>query len=409
MTALLRYDIARQAVAEAKTFDEVREWEDKAAAVREYTRRIGDRDMELDALEIRSLAHRRRGQLLAELKRKGTLVEGRKKLSAADDGSERVTLEELKVTPNESSRDQKVAALDGNSFDRLLKRCRQYAKDHPEKHTFDVLRPPDEPLAGARAIMGSRQEPDDSLDYFPTPPWATRALFEYAFKPLQPNGEYLGSSIWEPACGEGHMAEVLSEYSKDVFASDVHDYGYGAVQDFLGGAWAIPLADWIITNPPFGDKTEQFVLRALDLARVGVAMFVRLQWLETIGRYEKIFRDQPPTQICFFAERVNLCKGEWKPDGSTATAYIWLVWIKHKKPLAPFWIPPGRQKELTRADDVERFTARPVVKKHHNVGLANEGEGAISSFASRMIQTNKSSLWQWSDECQPSSTAPTQG
>lgn len=28
---------------------------------------------------------------------------------------------------------------------------------------------------GARAIMGSRHEPEDSLDFFPTPPWATRA------------------------------------------------------------------------------------------------------------------------------------------------------------------------------------------------------------------------------------------
>jgi hypothetical protein len=35
-TALLKYDAACRAVAEAKTLDEVRDWEDKAAAVREY-------------------------------------------------------------------------------------------------------------------------------------------------------------------------------------------------------------------------------------------------------------------------------------------------------------------------------------------------------------------------------------
>jgi hypothetical protein len=49
-------------------------------------------------------------------------------------------------------------------------------------------------------------------------------------------------------------------------------------------------ADWLITNPPFGTKTVRFVLRALELARVGVAMFVRLQWLETVERYELLFR-----------------------------------------------------------------------------------------------------------------------
>ena len=72
MTALLKYDAACRAVAEAKTFDEVREWEDKAAAVREYSRRARNREMELDALEIRERARRRRGELLpAEMKARG--------------------------------------------------------------------------------------------------------------------------------------------------------------------------------------------------------------------------------------------------------------------------------------------------------------------------------------------------
>jgi hypothetical protein len=34
VTAILKYDAACRAVAEAKTLDEVRDWEDKAAAVR---------------------------------------------------------------------------------------------------------------------------------------------------------------------------------------------------------------------------------------------------------------------------------------------------------------------------------------------------------------------------------------
>ena len=37
MTALLTYDAACRAVAEAKTPDEVRDWEDRTAAVREYS------------------------------------------------------------------------------------------------------------------------------------------------------------------------------------------------------------------------------------------------------------------------------------------------------------------------------------------------------------------------------------
>lgn len=229
---------------------------------------------------------------------------------------------------------------------------------------------------GARAIMGSRQEPDDSLDFFPTPPWATRALVERVLPHL---GIQLGpsDSVWEPACGEGHIAEVLREYCGDfrrlgdgaagVFMTDIHNYGYSEFElsDFFCHRGS-NRAKWIVTNPPFGDKAVQFVKAALQLAAVGVAMFFRSQWaIEGIERYEQIFRDRPPTLCAFFVERVPLCKGRWEPDGTTATAYCWLVWIKDRSPQAPFWIPPDCRKTLTRPDDRERFTAHPVVKKHH--------------------------------------------
>lgn len=215
---------------------------------------------------------------------------------------------------------------------------------------------------GARSIMGSRQEPDDSLDFFPTPPWATRALFEQVLPAV---GKPHICSAWEPACGEGHIADVLQEYVALVRATDIFDYGYGdGVMDFLDpGARMSPFPDFIITNPPFGDKAVAFVLRALENASVGVAMFFRLQWIPTKGRYESLFRDNPPTLVAFFTERVPIIKGEWNPTASTATDYIWLVWLHGVKPQAPFWIPPGQREALTRPDDAERFTAHPVVKR----------------------------------------------
>jgi hypothetical protein len=220
------------------------------------------------------------------------------------------------------------------------------------------------PINGARAIMAARQEPADSLDFFPTPPFATRALIEHALPALGiGRTDLLDMAAWECACGEGHMAEPLAEYFGRVVATDVHDYGYGeAPVDFLFEGTSRD-ADWLISNPPFGNKTVQFVLRALKLAGVGVAMFVRLQWLETCRRYERVFRDHPPTLLCPFAERVPLCKGRWDPEGSTATAYIWLVWIHGEAPRPPFWIPPGCRERLTRPDDAVRFTAHPVTQR----------------------------------------------
>jgi hypothetical protein len=39
--------------------------------------------------------------------------------------------------------------------------------------------------------------------------------------------------------------------------------------------------------------------------------------------------------------------------------------VKGMAPRAPFWIPPNPERTLWRPDDIERFTASPVVKKAH--------------------------------------------
>jgi hypothetical protein len=208
---------------------------------------------------------------------------------------------------------------------------------------------------GGRSTMAARLEPGDSLDFFPTPPWATRALVERVLPHI---GVSLtpATTVGEYACGEGHMSEVLAEYAT-VIASDIHRYRQGQiVRDFLDSTIEIPRVDWIVTNPPFGDRTTQFILRGFQIARVGMAMFTRTQWAtEGVGRYGQIFRDRPATCLAPFVERVPLCKGRWDPDGSTATAYCWLVWVRGRKPTPPFWIPPGCRKALTRRTDRQRF------------------------------------------------------
>jgi hypothetical protein len=210
-------------------------------------------------------------------------------------------------------------------------------------------------VKGFTAVMAQRRDPPDALDYFPTPPWATRAFFRHVLPAL--DIKVMGSS-WEPACGGGHMAAVIAEFTSAVIASDVFDYGYGtAPHDFLYDA-PLTMPNWIITNPPFSIACE-FTLRALELACTGVAMLVRTQWIEGVGRYKKLFRDRPPTVYAPFAERVPMVKGRWDPDASTATSYAWFLWYRSSDPSPPgiFWIPPGCRAALTHADDRERFAA----------------------------------------------------
>ena len=78
---------------------------------------------------------------------------------------------------------------------------------------------------GSTAVMARRREPPDALDFFSTPLWATRALFTHVLPTLGVGG--IGS-VWEPACGEGHMAAVIAEFARQpMIASDVYGYGYG--------------------------------------------------------------------------------------------------------------------------------------------------------------------------------------
>lgn len=210
--------------------------------------------------------------------------------------------------------------------------------------------------SGRNAVMASRREPPDSLDFFPTPPWATRALLRHVL-PAIPDLMPIRSA-WDPACGEGHMVEVLRESYPDALASDVFDYERGyAVADFLDpSTTAADGVDLIATNPPFRPALE-FALRAIYMAPV-VALLLRTQWLEGEERYHSLFATTPPTLVAQFAERVPMTRGRWDPEASTATAYAWFVWADGHDPLPVFWIPPGRRRWLTRSDDAARFGVR---------------------------------------------------
>lgn len=65
----------------------------------------------------------------------------------------------------------------------------------------------------------------------------------------------------EPACGAGHLSEMLKSYGYEVISSDLYDHGYGVVgQDFLKSEIK---AECFLTNPPFKFALE-FVEHAVE-------------------------------------------------------------------------------------------------------------------------------------------------
>lgn len=205
----------------------------------------------------------------------------------------------------------------------------------------------------SHAVMAQRTEPKDSPDDFPTPPWATRALLEHVIG----GGDLTAQTCLEPACGAGHMAKVLKEYFGEVRCADAYDYGYGPIRDFLTYPYEANAVNWVITNPPFR-LAEEFVLRALSVARTGVAILARTVFLESSGRYRRIFEETPPSKFAQFVERVPMVKGRLDRKATTATGYAWLVWEKgasgHPRLM---WVPPCR-KQLERLSDYSSTTTK---------------------------------------------------
>lgn len=211
------------------------------------------------------------------------------------------------------------------------------------------------------AVMQQRHEARDSLDDFGTPPWATRALVRHVLEPRSLGTGVRGKVISEPCCNRGHMAMPLFGEGADVVACDVHDYGYSRMQarsDFLvdGLPDGVDRVDGFVFNPPFV-LAEQFIAKALSYDPFFVATFVRTSFLEGVGRYDGIFKSNPPSVTAQFSERVILSRGaprdpavkyfdeatgKWKKP-STATSYLWMVWLKGWRGEAMSWIPPCRK------------------------------------------------------------------
>lgn len=133
MTALIRYDAARKAIAAAHRVDEVKAIRDKAEAVRVYAKQAGDFELQNQAAEIRLRAERRAGQLLIEMeKNPGRRGEGRpRKDGTKFTRSSRSTayppkLEDIGVSKDQSSKWQRLALLvDEATFERALVQARE--------------------------------------------------------------------------------------------------------------------------------------------------------------------------------------------------------------------------------------------------------------------------------------------
>lgn len=198
------------------------------------------------------------------------------------------------------------------------------------------------------AYLPKRDAARGDLDYFPTPPAATRAFLS-SFKKITGECLIAGRRVWEPACGGGHMSRVILEFSpKELLSSDIVDRGFGAVANFLdpddplAGDICASGLDVIITNPPYDRSAEDFIARACSpsLPNRWAAMLSRFQFLEGGRRFDRLWHPGGPCRPWFvflYVARVQMVTGRLANDGDggSSIAFSWLVFDKTADPNCP--------------------------------------------------------------------------
>ena len=122
MNDLVKYEAAKFALAEAVRADEVMNIRDKSAAIAAAARVAKDKQLEIDASEIRIRAERRLGEMLREQKQgEGLAKPGPKpEIGTHEEPNSIPTLASVGISKKLSSRAQAIAAIPVEDFEVTL-------------------------------------------------------------------------------------------------------------------------------------------------------------------------------------------------------------------------------------------------------------------------------------------------
>ena len=166
----------------------------------------------------------------------------------------------------------------------------------------------------------------EERDFYATDPKAIDALYDIL-------GSDCSSSVWEPACGNGHLSKRIQEIfpSINIYSSDIIQRDYPCeVFDFLKEKRDDRKEVDIITNPPYKYALE-FVEKGLEHIKDGykVCMFLKITFLEGQKR-RAFFEKNPPKIVAVFSKRIQVARnGDTEMfKKSSAACYAWFVWEK---------------------------------------------------------------------------------
>jgi hypothetical protein len=142
MTGLVKYDAACRALAEAKAVDEVAHIRGVAEAMRAYAKQAKNKQLEIDAAEIRFRAERRVGELMqAQRETVGLSEGGRPKKTGFENNPvlDKPSLAEAGIDKNLADRARKMAAVPSEEFEAEVSGWRERVSHETARVTTKLL------------------------------------------------------------------------------------------------------------------------------------------------------------------------------------------------------------------------------------------------------------------------------
>lgn len=161
-------------------------------------------------------------------------------------------------------------------------------------------------------------------DFYPTPEWATAELMKHVS---------IRGCVFECCVGDGAIARPLATDRTFVYTGDIdsgwspmvlgdaNDKGFWDAAESLVSDWI----DWVVTNPPFNEAST-IVPIAYNRAAKGIAMLLRLSFLEPVELRGAWLNEHPPTSMIVLP-RISFT-GNGKTDSVTCA---WMIWEKGKQ------------------------------------------------------------------------------
>ncbi|GAB5505810.1 MAG: hypothetical protein Rhirs2KO_09730 [Rhizobiaceae bacterium] len=234
---LVRYDAACQAIAAARSVDELRAIRDQADAMRAAARIAKNRQAEIDMAEIRFRGERRLGELMAAQRDAGLMHNGGGDHRVAKKPGDPITLSEAGIDKGLADRARKFAAIPEAEFEGIVGDWRGRLEAENERVTVNLLN------AGERARRDN--------DVYPTP----ESIIAAIMRRWEPKARV----VWEPCANDGRIVRALDAAGHKTVSGDL-----ATGQDFFAFAKPPRRGVALCTNPPF-EPVREFIDHAFAI------------------------------------------------------------------------------------------------------------------------------------------------